>query len=313
MNRMSGTHARPGRGFTLVEALVSIAIIAVLLGLLLPSLRYTREHVGETHCASNVRQLSAATLGYLAAWNNHLPQRSAEVFPGFESIIGALFGGKRGTLAGYGINEIGADERPLNAYLSTSGYIGDHDGDEEIGEDVPVFHCPLDRGTPGDPAAGVPHSTSLYDLVGTSYNLNDHALDSQGCWTLIPARSPPCAGETVKTRPGGPMPRVEDPSLTWMIGDQPIYNYELDPYSNPSGDRHQRWHHHKPRVNLAFVDGHVGIGIDVPGPGFADPATPDDLPPGEPNNTTPWYSFLPRSDWLRPGALGPGCSVCGSE
>ena len=99
---------------TMVEILVVIAILAVLMGLLLPTLSRVREHSGETTCASNLRQLGAATLAYRAAWKDHLPQVAVELGPGFEVIIGALFGGKRGELTDYDINEIGADQRPLN-------------------------------------------------------------------------------------------------------------------------------------------------------------------------------------------------------
>ncbi len=47
---------------------------------------------------------------------------AAEVAPGVEAIIGALFGGKRGELDFYGINDIGADRRPLNTYLSPDAW-----------------------------------------------------------------------------------------------------------------------------------------------------------------------------------------------
>ncbi len=52
------------RGFTLIELLVVIAIIALLLGLLLPSLGAAREAGRTTVCASNLRQLSLASVAY---------------------------------------------------------------------------------------------------------------------------------------------------------------------------------------------------------------------------------------------------------
>lgn len=57
------------KGFTLVELLVVIAIVAVLAGLLLPTVETVRSSARSAVCTSNLRQLGIATVGYNSDWN----------------------------------------------------------------------------------------------------------------------------------------------------------------------------------------------------------------------------------------------------
>jgi prepilin-type N-terminal cleavage/methylation domain-containing protein len=61
MNKRPGAHER---GFTLIEILVVIAIIAILASLLLPALSRAKMSAQATACGNNVRQLSLAWLLY---------------------------------------------------------------------------------------------------------------------------------------------------------------------------------------------------------------------------------------------------------
>ena len=65
--------ARRG-GFTLVELLVVIGVIALLIAILLPVISKAREQAKRVSCLSNVRQLTAAVIMYLGENHQFLPE-----------------------------------------------------------------------------------------------------------------------------------------------------------------------------------------------------------------------------------------------
>ncbi|MFM8986368.1 MAG: DUF1559 domain-containing protein [Planctomycetia bacterium] len=63
------------RGLTLVELLAVVAILALLLGLLLPAVQAAREAARRAHCGNNLRQLGLALQQFDSA-NGHFPTGS---------------------------------------------------------------------------------------------------------------------------------------------------------------------------------------------------------------------------------------------
>lgn len=81
--RMPTSHALPPRtGMTIVELLVVIAVIAILVGTLMPALQVARESSRRSACSNNLRQISLGMVNYvdvrkyLPGWRNSVKNYS---------------------------------------------------------------------------------------------------------------------------------------------------------------------------------------------------------------------------------------------
>ena len=61
-------------GFTLVELLVVISIIALLVAILLPALNKARQQAQATVCLANLHQMGLAVLMYADQWDDYIPR-----------------------------------------------------------------------------------------------------------------------------------------------------------------------------------------------------------------------------------------------
>ena len=121
----SGKTRRSGfnQAFTLIELLVVIAIIAMLLAMIIPGLKKSKQLAARICCQSNLRQIGMAWVVYLGDNKGTFYQAANANHD---------FGGWRG-MAGFALI------RPLNPYLSLPLEI-------KTGSDKSVFRCPGDRG-----------------------------------------------------------------------------------------------------------------------------------------------------------------------
>lgn len=140
---------RSSRGFTLVELLVVISIIALLIGILLPSLSKAKEAGRRVACASNLRQLGNALRMYLNDSKDLLPEASPYGKLELDEFDAETNPFHRPTLATL-----------LKPYLTT-----------EVGNQDAVFHCPADVAGKSQRLPEFDGKT-FFETDGTSYAYN---------------------------------------------------------------------------------------------------------------------------------------------
>ncbi len=120
------------KGFTLVELLVVIGIIAVLIGILLPALQRARESANQVKCMSNLRSIGQGLAQYLDDYNQFyplsydynrpqgLPNTSLNITAGIEQPAYAQYGYVNWSSFVYGRKDLGNNYPQM--YYSTIGW-----------------------------------------------------------------------------------------------------------------------------------------------------------------------------------------------
>ena len=219
------------RGFTLIELLVVVAIIALLISILLPSLKRAKDAAKAAVCLSHLKDIGSAAHEYAT-------EDEREIIMPFSPIMvrnsGAWlkrcvmwysWGGRAAPDPFYNdsnaeiwINEefskpyFGANRRPLTAYI--------YPGIAENSREAPLFQCPADVGFPQldsgviDDIPETNFGRSLYDIVGNSFrgslahlsrSANGNDRFSIGVW-------------------GQPIAKIENASEMLWGGDPVFYN-----------------------------------------------------------------------------------------
>ena len=178
-------------GFTLVELLVVIGIIALLVAILMPTLRKAWQAAQNAQCLSNLRQIGQATTMYrqdtgripfffILRRNGYQPVPPGQT--GNTLWWTAFSQGGKTTHPAITAGYIDDKDKPLNKYLYKDMYPGRWTGTRAAADKRPprdVFRCPADDGTGmSNGKVGVPLNylgptvPSPYELYGSSYMCN---------------------------------------------------------------------------------------------------------------------------------------------
>lgn len=229
--------------FTLIELLVVVAIIALLIAILLPSLRAARSSAKRTLCAAHLREIAVAWQHYLGETDHR--GRFLKDEPWLPD-TNFNYGGQIGTFSA-----IYRLPRPLNRYLQLPALFppplaGSGAGTVRAQEQAEVFHCPADDGYEQV-------RPTVFEGYGTSYQTNHFLVGPKQ--PTIPSTEPAVTPLRELARRAGRL-TISQVDVTHsevlLLGDMswyPAYLRDVVPRAD--------WHDKAARYNVAFLDGHV--------------------------------------------------------
>ncbi len=273
---------RPRTAFTLIELLVVVAIIALLISILLPSLKRAREQAKMVACQASLKGISTAGNTYAASDKSEM---SIPVHRLMGIGVGAVGEYEYGGKAGIGEPQQGVDPlssrwgtqngrgpatRGLNTVIYKGGF-NDYADDpgpnnqnwlNDTTLDVGIFKCPSDKGYSGH------HYTAWQDSGLTSYDHYGNSYSASTGWIGRPG-----AGCKLESNSSflKPISRVPNPANTIYFMENAgrfawRKNYGADGCGSLSGalgndveSAVKGWHGKPWNFATAFVDGHSSV------------------------------------------------------
>jgi len=250
----------------LLELLVVIAVIALLIGILMPALNLARERGRVGMCLANLHSIGAGVSMYLSEDRN-LPwtyihglddRGEFQTFPGASGFTSFSWGGMLRSFSPGAVDSqvTPVELRPMSSYLapSASGF-----------DFVQVYVCPSDRsasnpgigGGPGSAAASLASDgvASNWGVFGTSYSINWHWI-----WSFA-GREPDMQSLVKRLMHFGPeQMRDADPGRFVTVSENhfdQMMGAASEPNQGAPGVQGAGWHRRFSYHAAGFLDGHA--------------------------------------------------------
>lgn len=292
-------YTRKCLGFTLVEMLVVMAVVALLVALILPSLSGARKSAQQMTCLSNMRQLASG-------WHSYSLDNHEVMLPGrFPNLPGGMSNPANFYKVGNGTKFRARYLPVLGRYIDSYSFANPNPSDDRQDFDNALFACPSapERVDDGNCAWGYNHqflgNSRLRGGVYRNFPLKQTLLQIQARTVLFADSLGTAAGFAERDRKGysnNGTNLAEIGNHAWSLDPPRLTPGSDRGTGNVGSTRTAVDPRHAARANTMFCDGHGGaLTADDLGYRRAADGKYLDMEPGGPSNAPPTNALFSGS------------------